>query len=272
MLTDVGRVRATNEDTVMYVARPIGADAENGGFLALVADGMGGHAAGEVASALAADKVREVVYGHRDEAHATLRRAFEVANAAIRAHSAENQSAEGMGTTCTALMIRDNEAWLAHVGDSRAYLLREGALHQLSDDQTLHAQLIRDGLMTQEEAASAPGSNFILAALGARDSIDPTIWREGLSLQLHDRFVLCSDGLTSVVSDRIIAEALQAAPDVQTACRTLVDAALAAGAPDNVSVGVFLVAEPDEPKRKLSATASSIAIVPEAASDSRTVR
>jgi len=240
MLTDIGRVRSTNEDAVAFVAPAEGTPEEDVGFLALVADGMGGHAAGEVASALAADVVRRMVYSSSAAPPRALRTAFETANRAILDHSAANPDTRGMGTTCTAILIRGNLLWLAHVGDSRAYLLRDGALQQLSDDQTLHAQLIRDGVMTPEEARTSPGGNFILQALGARDKFEATLFEKGQELRVGDVVLLCSDGLYNLVTDAEIAKVVSAS-NPQEACRELIDKALAAGGVDNVSVGVFRI-------------------------------
>ncbi|MBM3563572.1 MAG: serine/threonine-protein phosphatase [Alphaproteobacteria bacterium] len=245
MRTDVGRVRSLNEDTVVFVA-PAGQDPEAKlGLLALVADGMGGHAAGEVASALAAEVVRRVYFSLDSPPSQALNTAFEAANRAIFDYAARNPECNGMGTTCTAIAVRDECLWLAHVGDSRAYILRDGELTQLSEDQTLHAQLVRDGVLTAEEAEKSPGGNVILQALGTRQEISPDLWSEGLRLRLGDRFILCSDGLSNLASDAEIT-AIVSRHSPRDACAALIDAALAAGGYDNISVGVFAVE--DAPK------------------------
>ncbi len=243
MLTDVGRVRAVNEDTVVFVA-PGERDPEAKlGFLALVADGMGGHAAGEVASALAAEVVRRVYYSLDSMPSLSLRTALETANRALYDYAAENAECSGMGTTCSVLVVRDDRLWLAHVGDSRAYIFRNGELTQLSEDQTLHAQLVRDGIMTAESLVGSPGANVVLQALGTRREIAPTVWSEGLPLQSGDRLVLCSDGLSNLATDAQIAEIVASHPP-RDACSALIDLALAAGGYDNISVGVFAVEAP----------------------------
>jgi protein phosphatase len=262
MLTDVGRVRSTNEDTVAFVAPAEGTPDEKVGFLALVADGMGGHAAGEVASALAADVVRRVVYSSAEAPPWALRTAFESANRAILDYAAANPGARGMGTTCTAILIHGGLLWLAHVGDSRAYLLRDSELLQLSDDQTLHARLIRDGVMTPEQAQNSPGGNFILQALGARDKLEPTIFETGRELRLGDTVLLCSDGLHNLVTDADILEIVRA-NNPQEACRELIEKALAAGGVDNVSVGVFRIVEPALARNGDHAASKPIRIVDE---------
>ena len=227
--THVGLVRAQNEDASL-AAYPIFA----------VADGMGGHAAGEVASALAAEVVRRVYFSLDSPPSKALNSAFEAANRAIMDYAARNPECAGMGTTCTAIAVRDECLWLAHIGDSRAYILRDGELTQLSEDQTLHAQLVRDGVLTAEEAEKSPGGNVILQALGTRQDISPELWSEGLRLRLGDRFILCSDGLSNMASDAEIAEIVSRHPPGE-ACAALIDAALAAGGYDNISVGVFAV-------------------------------
>jgi serine/threonine protein phosphatase PrpC len=243
MLTDVGRVRSMNEDTVAFVA-PGEQDPEAKlGFLALVADGMGGHAAGEVASALAAEVVRQVYYSVDSTPPLSLRTALETANRTLFDYAATNSDCKGMGTTCSVLVVRDDHLWLAHVGDSRAYILRNGELTQLSEDQTLHAQLVRDGIVTAEDAAASPGANVILQALGTRPEIAPTVWSEGLALAPGDRLILCSDGLFNLVTDIQIAEIAARKPP-REACSALIDLALTAGGYDNISVGVFAVEAP----------------------------
>ena len=260
MLTDIGRVRSTNEDTVAFVTPAEGTPEEKVGFLALVADGMGGHAAGEVASALAADVVRREVYSSGEAPPRALLEAFESANRAILDYSAANPETRGMGTTCTAILIRGDLLWLAHVGDSRAYLLRESALLQLSDDQTLHARLIRDGLMTPEQAQKSPGGNFILQALGARDKFEPTIFETGFKLRLGDTVLLCSDGLHNLVTSADILEIIRA-NNPQEACRELIEKALAAGGADNISVGVFRIADAALARNRDQAATKPIRII-----------
>ncbi|MGJ0503573.1 MAG: PP2C family protein-serine/threonine phosphatase [Methylocystis sp.] len=238
--TDVGCVRQLNEDSVAFIAGAGGSSDRDHGALALVADGMGGHAAGEVASALALEVVRRVYYSLDKAPSEALRAAFDAANRAILDYAAKHPECAGMGTTCTALGVRDNLLWLAHVGDSRAYLMRDGQLTQLSDDQTLHAQLVRDGVMSPEDAGKGAGSNVILQALGTRLDVEPTIWNEGLPLRLGDIAVLCSDGLSNLVSDATIAEAVSRNPPAE-ACRLLIEAARRGGGHDNISIGVFVV-------------------------------
>lgn len=243
MLSDIGRVRMSNEDSVAFVIPSSLDPAAGRGCLFLVADGMGGHAAGEIASAIAVEVVRLVYYSQSKPAPESLRLAFESAHRAIFEHSENNPECRGMGTTCTALAIHDGRFWLAHVGDSRAYLLRGGHLRQLTQDQTLHAQMIREGLMTKEESKAARGGNVILQALGTAMAVVPDIAEQGIALNEADRLILCSDGLWNMVEDARIADIAARLPP-QEACRQLVDAALEAGGYDNVSAGVIAVRAP----------------------------
>ena len=238
MRTDNGAVRPHNEDRVSFVTPQPGDPAEARGSLLLVADGMGGHAAGEVASEIAAETIRRVYYELSGPVPNVLGSAFLAANVAISDWAKNNPECRGMGTTCTAIAIRDDSAWLAHVGDSRAYLLRDGVITQLSDDQTLVAQMVREGQLTPEEAQNSPVSNVILQALGSNGEVIPVVWSEPLKLAADDVVVLCTDGLSGVVSDATIAQHAGNLPPDE-ACEALIRAAHAAGAPDNVSVGVF---------------------------------
>jgi protein phosphatase len=242
MLTDVGIVRSHNEDAIRYFPPESGA---HRGALALVADGMGGHAAGEVASEIAVDTIRRVFYEAEGSLPKALRSAFAAANAAILDWTKSHPECTGMGTTCTALALGDSEAWLAHIGDSRAYLLRNGTLSQLSNDQTLVAQLVREGKLTEEEARHSPVSNVILQALGMGPDIEPDIWERPLTLAPGDTLILCSDGLSGLVADSDIAEIAGRLAPIE-AGTALIAAANEAGGTDNISVGVIRAAEETE--------------------------
>jgi serine/threonine protein phosphatase PrpC len=240
MLTHPGCVRELNEDAVAYVLPPADRHTASHGALALVADGMGGHAAGEVASRIAANTIRRLYYQKKGSPPAVLAACFTAANTAIQERSRSDPSCAGMGTTCTALAFQGNTVYLAHIGDSRAYLLRDGELRQISEDHSLVAQLVRDGAMTEEEAALSPERNVILRCLGTEREAKPSISGRGIPLRIGDAFLLCSDGLSDLVDDTVIAETVARLPPFE-ACRALVDAALAAGGTDNVSVGIFVV-------------------------------
>jgi protein phosphatase len=250
MLSDVGLVREHNEDVVSYTIPSPGDPRSERGMIALVADGMGGHAAGEVASELAAATIIDVFYRTPGTIHQALAAAFIAANKAIRAHSANNRDCRGMGTTCTVLSVCRGGAILGHIGDSRAYILRDATLHQVSTDHSLVANLLHDGLISAEEAAIHPDRNVILKALGTEDKCQPDIWLDSWPLRAGDVLVLCSDGLSDLVDDPTIAALVSSHPPAE-ACAALRDAANAAGGHDNISVGVFTVTAPapDEPAR-----------------------
>jgi len=264
MRSDPGLVRTLNEDTVAWVKPQDKAVADSHGSLALVADGMGGHAAGEVASALAADVIRRLYYDLDGPVPKVLAAVFTAANRAILEYAAEHPECRGMGTTCTVLAFRDRKVWLGHIGDSRAYLLRQGELIQLSEDQTLVAKLVNDGALTQEEADRSPMHNVILQALGTSQQMKPLIGANGVPLEFGDILVLCSDGISGLVPDAKIADIVgRLAP--QEACDALIEAALAAGGHDNASLGVFSVTEAAEPKSADEPTTRRIKIPIEAA-------
>jgi protein phosphatase len=240
MLGHPGCVRAVNEDVVAYVIPGENDIGAAHGALALVADGMGGHAAGDVASRIAAETVVRLYYAMDGPPLDVLAHCLAVANQAIYEHSLSDPACAGMGTTCTALAFRDGAAFLAHIGDSRAYLWRDRKLHQISEDHSLVAELVRRGELTSEEAACSPQRHIIVRALGTGTISEPSIWLEGMQLVADDVFVLCSDGLTDLVDDATIGDTVARLAPFD-ACRALVDYALAAGGTDNISVGVFVV-------------------------------
>ena len=248
MRTDVGKVRTLNEDSVAWVTPHDEEVARRRGSLALVADGMGGHAAGEVASAMASDIIRRLYYDLDGTIPQVLSQAFIAAHRAILEHAERHPECKGMGTTCTVLAFHGGAAWLAHIGDSRAYILRGQTLTQISLDDSLVAKAVREGTMTQEEADHSPMHNVILQALGAIPQIKPMIGAHGVPLQPGDVLVLCSDGICNMVADVKIAEVASRLPP-QEACDALIEAALDAGGLDNASLGIFSVTAAEEHKR-----------------------
>lgn len=265
MLSDRGCLRPSNEDCVGYTDRadPSGRVES---FLAVVADGMGGHAAGEVASEMA---VEIVLRGYFAAGDATppqrLASCLAEANAAILAEAQATSERAGMGTTATVVAFEAGRAWTAQVGDSRAYLVRDGAIRQITDDQTLVARMVRDGVIASSEAATHPDRNVILQALGTAETLEPEIDATGLDLVDGDVFVLCSDGLSNELEPDAILAACDASSSF-AACERLVGAALARGARDNVSVGVFRVRQSSNeaaPSVRTRAVAEAIGAAPE---------
>lgn len=222
--SDRGLVRANNEDSVYAGAR-----------LLALADGMGGHAAGEVASQLV---IAALAHLDDDEPGgdllAKLDSAVRAGNAAIAAQVEMEPDLEGMGTTLTAILFAGNRLGLVHVGDSRGYLFRDGELTQITKDDTFVQTLVDEGRITAEEAHSHPQRSLIMRALTGHE-VEPTLtMREA---RAGDRYLLCSDGLSDPVSNETIAEALQI-PDVAESAYRLIELALRGGGPDNVTVVV----------------------------------
>jgi protein phosphatase len=237
--SDVGHVRDGNEDSAYAGSR-----------LVAVADGMGGHAAGEVASSVAITALAPL----DDDAAGNdlldaLAAALEDANEQLRALTADNNALDGMGTTVTALLSAGGRLAVAHVGDSRLYLLRDGELTQVTHDHTFVQDLVDTGRITAEQATTHPQRALLTRALDGRETV-----RADLSVRearRGDRYLLCTDGLSGVVSEETITDALQLA-EPQTAADRLVELALKGGGPDNITVVVADVVEesavhPDAP-------------------------
>lgn len=219
-LSDTGRVRHHNEDRALATAA-----------LLAVADGMGGAKAGEVAAQMAVDSVAKL--GDAADADA-VRVALERANRAIRRMARDDADKSGMGTTMTAAMLRDGRLAVVHVGDSRAYLWRDGVLSQVTEDHSVVAELVRRGSITAEEAENHPHRNVITRALGAEAEVTPDI--VSTDLVDGDVVLVCSDGLSSYVAEASIAEVLAASGTLAEAARGLVARANDAGGIDNVTV------------------------------------
>ncbi len=228
--SDIGRVRSGNEDAVLI-----------GTTVFAVADGMGGHRAGEVASSAALEPVAALdgqAFDDPERALEALTQAAITANAEVSRRSSDDPDLEGMGTTLTALLVTGRVAHLAHVGDSRAYLARDGRFVQLTDDHTLVQALLDQGRITADQVATHPHRSVITRAVGVAHEVEV----DGLRITLRDgdRILLCSDGLSGVVDDDTIARTLRDnEPDA--AVDALIEAANAAGGPDNITVVIVAV-------------------------------
>jgi serine/threonine protein phosphatase PrpC len=250
--TDVGRGRPENEDRLLV-------DDERG--LYAVADGMGGHRAGEVASATAVEALQDAFLDGRP-----LDRAVEAANAAVFAKAAEDIALRGMGTTLTAVALQDgHSALLGHVGDSRAYLMRDGSVAQVTDDHSLVEQLVREGRLSPEEAHTHPQRAIITRALGIDPEVQVDTYR--VDLKAGDRLLICSDGLTNMLSDDTIAATLRRHADPQQAADTLVDMANQAGGDDNISVVILDALADAAPEAHEAAAAEPVPITEQPAPD-----
>ena len=246
--TDVGLMREHNEDNFLVVdfasaQRPspeasLDFPLGDKGALFLVCDGMGGAAAGEVASTMAVESISLAV-GHaeprsRERFARCLRRAVEQANEGIYAQSRDNQNERGMGTTCTAVGLVDATLLIGQVGDSRCYVLRSGRLSQTTKDQSLAWQLIEAGAMTLEEAKGFEHANIILQALGVQEKVEVVLSQ--VALRRGDVVLVCSDGPHGPVSDDEIKQVMLDEPDVKKACDRLIACANEHDGPDNITV------------------------------------
>ena len=246
--TDIGCLRDHNEDSLV-VTPPLFA----------VADGMGGHAAGEVASEIAVRVLSELAPEHPDGE--ALGRAIEEANRAVIQAAREGRGRQGMGTTMTAAMLEGERLVIAQVGDSRAYLLHQGKLQQLTRDHSLMADMIEAGQLTPEEARTHPQRSVITRALGSDAHLHPDIYE--INVETGDRLLICSDGLSGMIFDDQIENTLRRVQDPQRCASQLVNEAIATGGHDNVTVIVADVTGYAEVRRKKLArkTKLSIALV-----------
>ena len=229
--SDVGLLREGNEDSAYAGTR-----------LLAVADGMGGHVGGEIASAAAIETLKPLdVDVPANEIVGVLEQAVHRANETLHNIVEGDPSLQGMGTTLTAMLWHGRQMALVHIGDSRAYLLRNGELFQITHDHTLVQSLVDEGRISLDEAASHPQRSLLLRALDGRGEVDPDVsLREA---QLGDRYLLCSDGLCSVVTAETIHHALSAAAEPEQAVRQLIDLANRGGGPDNITCVVADVVE-----------------------------
>jgi len=235
--TDIGLRRPQNEDhfALWLPAEP--AVRSRRGVLLVIADGMGGARAGEVASHMAVQRLLEVWRQGRSEPLEDLRHAVEAANRAVHAEGLSHPERQGMGTTLTALVVRGTEGFVAHVGDSRAWLVRDARARQLTMDHTLVAQLVRDGHLTPEEARVDPRRNVVTRSVGVAAEVRVDAARLAEPLREGDVLLLSTDGLHGLVGDEELA-ALASLPDVGAACDRLVALARERGGPDNITVVV----------------------------------
>jgi protein phosphatase len=242
-LTDVGVRRSHNQDNCVTLPAGDLAQFQSRGHIFLVADGMGGHAVGELASKLAVDIIPHIYNKHAQEGPVrALRKAFIEANVTIHARGQQNREFEGMGTTATALLLREEGAWIGHVGDSRVYRVRDGQIEQLTSDHSWVWEVARRRRVDPDQVQDFP-SNMIMRSLGPEPLVQvdvegPHVLRQG------DVFVVCSDGLSGPLSDREIGAIVTALPPTE-ACHFLVDLANLQGGPDNITAVVVRLGESD---------------------------
>ena len=237
-LTNVGRKRTHNEDYFGFF------ETAPGEILAIVADGMGGHASGEVASRMAVDIIHEIYSKERDDKDVLegLKSAFQVANFAILQRSLEQESLNGMGTTATAFILKDDQAFVGHMGDSRAYLFRNSTVSQLTIDHSLVERMVVQGLLNREEAHRHPQKNVIYKTLGV--NMDTELHLLGsIPVSTGDIFLLCSDGLTNHITDGEMLNIVSKEPP-QRACENLIHLANQRGGQDNITVQILTTKRP----------------------------
>ncbi|MGC1307467.1 MAG: Stp1/IreP family PP2C-type Ser/Thr phosphatase [Phormidesmis sp.] len=232
-LSDIGLRRSSNQDS--YYISPAG-------DLFIVADGMGGHVGGQEASAIATNTIQQYLTTHRDSDCPTsdlLKQAIDAANEAVLADQRQHPERFDMGTTVVVVLLRDEQVWCAHVGDSRLYLLRESGFFQITQDHTWVAQAARNGDLTSDQMQTHPWRNMLSQCVGREDMLaaEP----QQIETEPGDRLLLCSDGLTEELTDGVMVTYLQAAPTCELAVSKLIEAAKAQGGRDNITaIALFL--------------------------------
>jgi serine/threonine protein phosphatase PrpC len=239
-LSDVGMVRERNEDAYGYWESDNEDEFREKGRLAVVADGMGGHEGGQLASDIAVRTVCEV---YREAASLeppeALEKGLREAHERIRSFASENPQYHNMGTTCTAAVIRGTHLWVAHVGDSRLYLFRNGRIRRMTRDHSYVNQLVEHGIITNAEAEHHPQRNVLTSALGiGRDGASIDVSAEPTQLEPGNTLLLCTDGLWGLVNELELFDAVTENSPTD-ACRLLVNMAKERGGPDNITVEIL---------------------------------
>jgi PPM family protein phosphatase len=230
--TDTGIVRSYNEDYMAHFDTPYG-------YCIIVCDGMGGHAAGDIASRAATEALKHYLQDGnltKLETPNSLQNALEFANYKLRQMVRENPKLAGMGTTCVMALIYRSDLFIAHAGDSRIYLIRNNTIRQLTRDHSTIQNLIDSGIMTPEEAKHSNKKNQITKAIGIFDRVEPSVAKHALHLKHNDKILLCSDGLTTHVDQKEILKTVKAHVDAQDAALQLVEKANLLGGTDNITV------------------------------------
>jgi serine/threonine protein phosphatase PrpC len=245
-LTDVGRKRERNQDNVTHRVPQEEDILQDRGALFVVCDGMGGHAAGEIASQLGAETIRDAYYSapEKDIINA-LAHAVDQANHAIYSHAREHPELTGMGTTCVTLVLAGGRAYIVNIGDSRAYVVRNGKLRQVTQDHSWVAEQVRVGLLTEEQARSHSHRNVITRSLGTQPNVTADLFIE--TMRDGDRLLLCSDGLHGYVDEAAIQREMTGQGEPGAAAKRLIDLANENGGPDNITALVIHLLETPEP-------------------------
>lgn len=244
--TDPGCVREANEDSGRHVLPNDLETQHRKGILTIVADGMGGHASGEVASQMAVDLISAIYYADTTRtAPQALRNAIEQANAEIYETSLSDEKLFGMGTTVIALVLLNDRAFCAHVGDSRLYRLRGKNMEMLTIDHSQVMEMVKYGIISMEEARNHEDKNVILRAVGTQPVVEVEV-SEIFAIEANDQFLLCSDGLCDMLTDEEILQTWRLAEDIHTAGERLINEAKNRGGHDNITVGIVRVSPQGE--------------------------
>jgi serine/threonine protein phosphatase PrpC len=239
--TDPGCIRDVNEDASRFILPNDPDVLSKKGALLIVADGMGGHLGGEVASGMAVETISRAYFQSEGSPADSLKAAFTEANSRIYEAAKSDQKLEGMGTTCTALVVQNNSALAAHVGDSRLYLIRGGEIYLMTEDHSAVMELVKLGIISMEEARHHEDKNVIVRALGTAPQVEVSMWENPLEVRDHDQFLLCSDGLTDLMEDKEIKSVVLAANDNHSACENLIHLTKKRGGYDNITVGILKI-------------------------------
>ena len=232
-ITDVGMVRQVNQDYVFTTGKPLGI-LQN---LFVVADGMGGHQAGDYASKCTVEvMIKEIAKSEGEDIERVLVKAIKAANREIIKEASDDEHLKGMGTTVVAATVKEQMLYFANVGDSRLYLINQG-IQQLSKDHSLVEEMVRLGGIKPEEAKHHPDKNIITRAIGAKADVDVDFYEH--RLKRGDIILMCTDGLSNMVEDADILKIVKSAPDIETAAKNLVAAANANGGKDNITVMII---------------------------------
>jgi PPM family protein phosphatase len=240
-LSDVGCQRENNEDSYLYW-EPAGDDEfQRKGRLAVIADGMGGHEGGQEASRMAVQTVREVYdQALGDDPQTALVEAFAAAHSRIQDYAERHPAFQGMGTTCTALVVRGRQLYFAHIGDSRLYLIRDARILRLTRDHSYVGRLVESGIVRAEDAEKHPQRHILTAALGAGREVVVDGAEQGVALLDGDDLLLCTDGLWGVVTEEELEQAVSSTAPAEC-CAALVQLARQRGGPDNITLQVLRV-------------------------------
>ncbi len=236
--TDPGSVRTNNEDRCFYKRPGDPTLAASKGTLVIVADGMGGAAGGEVASEMAIRTIPDLYYNSTKAPALAVKESLETASSEIYRAAQADPELRGMGTTCVAVAILIPQVFVAYVGDSRLYLLREGGFYQITEDHTIVGDMVRKGILTREQARTHEERNVLSLSLGGRPEIQASYLEEPMTLLPGDRLLLCSDGLHDLISD-LEMQSIVAASPVQDAVQGLINAANREGGHDNITAALI---------------------------------